>query len=193
MIRRLCDIMLAALLLIVCLPALLVIAAAVVLDSRGGVWYRSPRVGLAGREFSMVKFRTMLRDGDVRLDERQREELRTTFKLTRDPRITPVGGWLRRYSLDELPQLFNVLSGDMALVGPRPKLPEEIDLYGDQKAALLSVRPGMTGLWQVSRTSGQSDAFMRETDLRYVRSRSLHGDFGILARTIAVVLKGGNG
>ncbi len=192
MIRRAADILGAIIILLLTLPFSLLIAAAIRIEGDGGVLYAGPRIGRRGRQFRMIKFRTMRPDGDSLLHPSHVEELNARYKLGADPRVTGVGRWLRRHSLDEIPQLLNVLAGDMSLVGPRPKLPGEIGLYGGETETLLSVRPGMTGLWQVSRTSANSDAFMRETDLRYVRTRSPSGDVRILLRTAAVIFKGGN-
>jgi lipopolysaccharide/colanic/teichoic acid biosynthesis glycosyltransferase len=190
---RLRDITLGILLLIFAAPVCLLIAVAVSVDSPGPIFYSGARIGKNGRTFHMLKFRTMYRDGNSRLTDAQRREFAEHFKLSRDPRITEVGSWLRRFSQDELPQLINVLVGDMTLVGPRPKLPEELSLYGNTRDELLSVRPGMTGYWQVHRKSADSDAAMRAMDLYYVHHRSTGMDFGLLAATVRVIFKHGNG
>jgi lipopolysaccharide/colanic/teichoic acid biosynthesis glycosyltransferase len=156
------------------------------------VLFRQERVGVDGRRFTMLKFRSMVTDAEERrhalvdLDEGNG----MLFKIREDPRITPVGALLRRFSLDELPQLFNVLRGDMSLVGPRPPLPEEVAAYDDDAVRRLRVRPGMTGLWQVS---GRSDLSWEESlrlDLRYVDNWSLALDLSILWRTWRAVLRG---
>jgi lipopolysaccharide/colanic/teichoic acid biosynthesis glycosyltransferase len=126
------------------------------------------------------------------LDQRQLKDMKEKFKLKEDPRVTFVGKWLRKFSLDEIPQLLNVIKGEMSIVGPRPKLPEEIELYGDTKEELLSILPGITGYWQVYRKSANSDVFMREMDLYYVKKRNFSLDFKILIRTIIVIAKNTN-
>ncbi|MFH9547963.1 sugar transferase [Streptomyces sp. NPDC051445] len=182
-----------ALALIVLLsPLLLLLALAVPLGSPGPVLYRQTRVGRHLRSFAMWKFRTMVVDAD-RLKSALKEENENDghmFKMRQDPRVTPVGRILRRYSLDELPQLFNILFGHMSLVGPRPPLPEEVAGYNGTEMRRLHVKPGLTGLWQVS---GRSDLSWRETvalDLRYVDNWSLSGDLSVMARTVRAVLDG---
>jgi exopolysaccharide biosynthesis polyprenyl glycosylphosphotransferase len=192
LLKEVTDLVGAVLLLVLLAPVLAVVALAVRLDSPGGVLHRQIRVGLGGRRFSLVKFRTM-----VTAAEQMREELARTnehdglmFKIRRDPRVTRVGRVLRRFSLDELPQLYNVVRGDMSLVGPRPPLPSEVAQYTDVELRRLSVKPGLTGLWQVS---GRSDLSWDETvalDLRYVDNWSPAVDFGILGRTVRAVIEG---
>ncbi|MEU0673520.1 sugar transferase [Streptomyces sp. NPDC006172] len=173
-------------------PLLVVLALAVRLGSPGPVLYRQTRVGRNTEPFPMWKFRTMVVDAD-RLKiglEAENENDGHMFKMRRDPRVTPVGRVLRRYSLDELPQLFNILFGHMSLVGPRPPLPEEVVKYNNVEMRRLSIKPGLTGLWQVS---GRSDLSWRETvalDLRYVDNWSLSGDMNVMARTLRAVLDG---
>jgi exopolysaccharide biosynthesis polyprenyl glycosylphosphotransferase len=174
-------------------PVLLAITLAVKLSSieRGPVIFKQVRVGRNGRKFVMYKFRTMYPDAEQRLAElRHLNEFDgTLFKMKRDPRVTPVGRWLRSTSLDEIPQLVNVLKGDMSLVGPRPPLPREVDEYPFDMRRRLVVKPGLTGLWQVS---GRSDLSWEESirlDLRYVENWSLTMDLMILARTLAAVLR----
>jgi exopolysaccharide biosynthesis polyprenyl glycosylphosphotransferase len=172
-------------------PVLVAIAVAVRLSSPGPVLYRQERVGLGGRSFTMLKFRSMVADAD-----RQRAALEQRnvsdgllFKIPDDPRITPVGRWLRRHSLDELPQLFNVLNGSMSLVGPRPPLPGEVARYDSSVSRRLLVKPGLTGLWQIS---GRSDLPWEEAvrlDLRYVENWSLALDALILWKTGRAVLR----
>ncbi|MGW1711695.1 exopolysaccharide biosynthesis polyprenyl glycosylphosphotransferase [Streptomyces sp. NPDC002156] len=182
----------ALVLLLLLSPLLLVLALAVRLGSPGPVVYRQTRVGWNMRQFAMWKFRTMVVGAD-RLKsglEAENENDGHMFKMRRDPRVTPVGRILRRYSLDELPQLFNILFGHMSLVGPRPPLPEEVVKYNGIEMRRLSVKPGLTGLWQVS---GRSDLSWRETvalDLRYVDNWSLTGDMNVMARTVRAVLDG---
>ena len=180
----------AALLLLLFSPVMLACALAVKLTSRGPVFYAAPRVGIDGQHFPMIKFRSMVPEAD-QLKAGLMEEAGSTgmgFKLKDDPRITPVGKVLRRYSLDELPQLINVLIGQMSLVGPRPHVDHEVEQYSDAVARRLFVRPGMTGLWQVS---GRSDLSWDESvrlDLSYVENWSLGLDLIILWRTARAVL-----
>jgi exopolysaccharide biosynthesis polyprenyl glycosylphosphotransferase len=178
--------------LLVCGPLLLVIAAAVRLSDGGPVLFRQMRVGQDGRHFEVFKFRTMVPDAEDRLAELGmfNETDGLLFKIRHDPRVTPVGARLRRWSLDELPQLINVLSGDMSLVGPRPALPAEAALYGDHVRRRLAVKPGMTGLWQVN---GRSDLSWDESvrlDLRYVENWSFVLDLQILWKTWSAVIRG---
>jgi lipopolysaccharide/colanic/teichoic acid biosynthesis glycosyltransferase len=147
-------------------------------------------VGKDGRHFRVLKFRSMREDADLRLSEVQRlnEVSGPMFKIRRDPRITRVGGFIRRYSLDELPQLINVVRGEMSLVGPRPPLPAEVERYEDWQLGRLRALPGITGLWQVSGRSEVPFDDMVRLDLEYIRKRSLALDFEILMRTIPAVL-----
>jgi exopolysaccharide biosynthesis polyprenyl glycosylphosphotransferase len=174
-------------------PVMLAIAVAVRINSKGPAFFRQTRVGVRGESFTVLKFRSMHTDAESRLaalhDQNERKE-GLLFKIKDDPRVTSVGKWLRRYSLDELPQLINVLRGDMSLVGPRPPLPGEVAQYGDDVRRRLLVRPGVTGLWQVS---GRSDLTWEESvrlDLRYVENWSLIFDFQILWQTASAVLRG---
>jgi exopolysaccharide biosynthesis polyprenyl glycosylphosphotransferase len=180
----------AAVALVVLAPVLLALALAVRLDSPGPVLYRQERVGVNGRRFTMLKFRSMVVDADQQVEALQAHNASDglLFKMRADPRVTRVGGWLRRSSLDELPQLFNVLAGSMSLVGPRPPLPREVARYDSSVSRRLLVRPGLTGLWQIS---GRSDLSWEESvrlDLRYVENWSLAMDALILAKTLRAVL-----
>jgi exopolysaccharide biosynthesis polyprenyl glycosylphosphotransferase len=174
-------------------PLLLGIAVAVKATSSGPVLFAQTRVGRGGRQFQMLKYRSMQCDAEQRLPElttQNRHGDEVLFKIPRDPRVTPVGRWLRRFSLDELPQLINVLRGNMSLVGPRPPLPGEVARYGRDVHRRLLVRPGLTGLWQIN---GRSDLSWDESirlDLRYVENWSLSMDLLILWRTLAAVLTG---
>ncbi len=183
----------AAALLVLLSPVFVVVGLLVRLDSKGPVFFRQRRIGLDGRSFSIIKFRSMVTDAPERLHQvrAQRDDGNgVMFKRRRDPRVTRVGRVLRRFSLDELPQLVNVLRGQMSLVGPRPPLPEEVENYGVEAARKLRVRPGMTGLWQVS---GRSNLTWDETlrlDLRYVDNWSIALDTVILLRTVHAVARG---
>lgn len=171
-------------------PVLACIAVAVRVTSTGPVLFRQERVGVNGQTFTMLKFRSMVVDADVRLEALQASNISDglLFKMRDDPRVTSVGKWLRRLSLDELPQLFNVLAGTMSLVGPRPPLPNEVANYDSQVRRRLLVKPGLTGLWQIS---GRSDLPWEEAvrlDLRYVENWSLTLDLLILWKTCRAVL-----
>ncbi|WP_262386735.1 sugar transferase [Streptomyces sp. TRM49041] len=173
-------------------PLLLILAVLIRLDSRGPALYRQRRVGQDQETFTMWKFRTMVTDADRRKNDLAawNENDGLMFKMRRDPRVTRVGRFLRRTSLDELPQLFNVLRGDMSLVGPRPPLPEEVASYDATALRRLRVRPGMTGLWQVS---GRSDLSWDETiqlDLHYVDNWSFSSDLDVMSRTLRAVVDG---
>ncbi|WP_346138516.1 sugar transferase [Streptomyces coeruleofuscus] len=182
----------AAILLVLFAPLMVLVGLLVIADSRGGVFYRQRRVGKDGREFTILKFRTMVAGAHgARAELADRNEgAGLLFKLRRDPRVTRVGAVLRRYSIDELPQLFNVLTGSMSLVGPRPPLPEESAAYDPDIRRRLLVKPGLTGLWQIS---GRSDLPWEEAvrlDLRYVEDWSLALDTVILWKTLRAVIHG---
>jgi lipopolysaccharide/colanic/teichoic acid biosynthesis glycosyltransferase len=180
----------AALALVLLLPLLLVLVVAVRLDSGGPALFRQPRVGRGGRTFTLYKLRTMTVDAGERLAVLRpaNEADGPLFKLRADPRITRIGGVLRKYSLDELPQLWNVLRGEMALIGPRPALPDEVSTYDEIAARRLAVKPGLTGLWQVSGRSDLPWHVAVRLDVHYVESWSLGLDLAILARTPRAVL-----
>ena len=178
--------------LIAAAPILLALALAVRLTSKGPAFFTQQRIGKDGQPFTMVKFRSMVVDAEQRREEliEQSDRDGLMFKMHSDPRITKVGAMLRRYSLDELPQLFNVVGGSMSLVGPRPPLPEEVEQYGDDVRRRLLVKPGVTGLWQVS---GRADLSWEESvrlDLRYVDNWSLAADLLILWKTARAVVRG---
>lgn len=188
--KRICDLGLAVLGLAALAPVFLAVALAIKLDSPGSTFYRQIRVGKDGRRFRMLKFRSMQQDADglvVSLLERN-EVTGPMFKIRRDPRITRVGRFLRRYSLDELPQLINVVLGDMSLVGPRPPTDSEIEKYEDWQLGRLRAIPGITGLWQVSGRSEVPFHDMVRLDLHYIRNWSFALDVEILLRTIPAVL-----
>ncbi len=182
----------AALILLIASPVLLLVALAVKLDG-GPVLFRQTRVGEDGREFRMIKFRSMVVDAEAKLTAlmQQNEGAGPLFKMTRDPRITRVGQFIRKFSLDELPQLFNVVGGTMALVGPRPALPREVELYDSLAMRRLAAKPGLTGLWQVSGRSNLSWDESISLDATYVDSWSPVLDITILFRTVGAVVRGG--
>ncbi|AEV75380.1 exopolysaccharide biosynthesis polyprenyl glycosylphosphotransferase [Mycolicibacterium rhodesiae NBB3] len=187
--KRAFDLCFAFAVLVLTSPVLLAIAVAIKLDSRGSVFYTSERIGIDGRPFSMVKFRTMVADADRQLLSllASNESDGVLFKMKEDPRITRVGSFLRRYSLDELPQFINVLLDDMSVVGPRPPLRREVESYDCDVLRRLLVKPGVTGLWQVS---GRSDLSWNQAvrlDLSYVDNWSMIGDLLLIAKTVGAV------
>ncbi len=193
--KRVFDLIVASIGLVVVSPVLLVAAIAIRVTSGKGVLFRQERVGQGGDTFRLYKLRTMVHDAEARLDELKahNEASGPMFKMSDDPRVTRVGRILRATSIDELPQLFNVLKGDMSLVGPRPALPNEADQWDDALWERLRVQPGITGMWQVSgRYTASLETYAR-LDLYYVDNWSLVTDLAILARTVGVVLnrKGG--
>jgi exopolysaccharide biosynthesis polyprenyl glycosylphosphotransferase len=192
LVKRVMDTMLSAMALVVIAPALATIAILVKLDSPGPIFYRAGRIGRKGRVFTCYKFRTMVADAEeikaklAHLNERKG----LLFKISNDPRVTRLGARLRKYSLDELPQLFNVLIGDMSLVGPRPPLASEVEKYKLDHLRRLDVLPGMTGLWQVEARQDPSFDSYISLDTAYVDNWSLMLDMRILARTVGVVVSG---
>ncbi|HXP22008.1 MAG TPA: sugar transferase [Streptosporangiaceae bacterium] len=178
--------------LVLAAPLLAAVALIIRLDDGGPALFRQTRVGKDGRSFTVYKFRTMVLDAEQRKAElaARNEQHGLLFKIRDDPRITRSGSWLRRWSLDELPQLVNVLAGDMSLVGPRPALPEEAAMYGDHVRRRLAVKPGITGLWQVNGRSNLSWDESVRLDLRYVENWSFVLDLQILWKTCAAVVRG---
>jgi exopolysaccharide biosynthesis polyprenyl glycosylphosphotransferase len=191
LVKRLIDVTLGSLALVLLAPLYAGIAAAMALTEGAPVLYRQERVGLNGRRFRVVKFRTMVRDADARLGELlARNEIQgKAFKLTDDPRVTRFGRFLRRSSLDELPQVWNVLRGDMSLVGPRPPLPREVEAYDAWHRRRLSMKPGITGLWQIAgRREPEFDKWV-EMDLEYIDHWSPWLDVKIILRTVPALLR----
>jgi exopolysaccharide biosynthesis polyprenyl glycosylphosphotransferase len=191
-IKRLIDIIASASAIWLLLPVCVVIAALIRLGSRGPIFFRQVRVGLHGRTFNMLKFRSMVVGAEAQRGALQslNEQSGPVFKIARDPRVTRVGRFMRKFSIDELPQLINVLRGDMSLVGPRPPIPQEVDQYQPWQRRRLSVRPGLTCIWQVSgRNEITFDQWMR-LDMRYIDHWSLKDDVGLILKTVPVVLGG---
>jgi exopolysaccharide biosynthesis polyprenyl glycosylphosphotransferase len=191
-LKSVIDPLIAGLALVLLSPVLLAIGLLIKLDSPGPALFRQVRVGRLGEQFTIFKFRTMVADAEARKQEiaHLNESDGPLFKTRRDPRVTRLGAFLRRTSLDELPQLLNVVLGSMAIVGPRPHLPEEVALFGAEFSRRLFVKPGLTGLWQVS---GRSDLSYEESvrlDLRYVENWTLAMDLFIIWKTLGVVLRG---
>jgi exopolysaccharide biosynthesis polyprenyl glycosylphosphotransferase len=190
--KRMFDTCFSLFVLLVVSPLLLAAAIAVKLTSAGPVFYRSVRVGLDGEPFHMIKFRSMVDGADRKVAELAslNEGCGVLFKIRQDPRVTPVGRFLRRYSIDELPQFINVLRGEMSVVGPRPPLPSEAESYDKKVRRRLLVRPGITGLWQVS---GRSDLSWEDSvrlDISYVENWAMMSDVLIVVGTVRAVLRG---
>jgi len=199
-LRRCIDVAFAVALILLLSPILIAVALAVRIDSRGPAFFRQRRVGYREREFTLYKFRSMRVDADPRghkeyvtalikgEDERPDGGRENLYKLAVDNRITPVGRWIRRWSLDELPQLFNVVKGDMTLVGPRPAIPYEVAEYPAWYRQRFSVKPGLTGYWQVSGRNERTYEEMVRLDIEYAKRRTLGLDLTILLKTPWVVL-----
>ncbi len=194
--KQIFDKVFAVFFIILTLPLFFLIAALVKLTSRGPVFYKQERLGYRGKPFRILKFRTMVVDAErvledyLRRNPQLREEYEKYFKLKKDPRITPLGRILRKTSLDELPQLFNILLGNMSVVGPRPIIQEEVVKYGENAGKLFSVKPGLTGLWQVS---GRADLTYDERvklDMEYIKRQNFFLDLFIILKTVPVIFKG---
>ena len=192
--KRIFDLVISLVAVVVLSPLLLVVSICIVAEDGFPVLYRPTRVGYSGRPIVVYKFRSMKNNAD-RLEEtltpEQLEEYKKNFKLEQDPRITKVGAFLRKTSLDELPQLFNIISGKLSLVGPRPVLQEATELYGDDRDLLLSCKPGLTGLWQAKGRSNVTyeDGARQALELRYVRERGFLLDLKILFWTVGAVVR----
>lgn len=198
--KRMMDVTIATVAIIILAPLFVLGSALIRATSRGPAFFRQERVGLGGGTFTILKFRTMIVDND---DSAHREIVRAqlvgetsvgtsdgVYKLENDPRVTRVGSWLRRFSLDEVPQLINVLRGEMSIIGPRPALQMEVDLYPPAHMRRLDVLPGLTGLWQVSGRNRLSMLEMLDLDVRYVEEWSIWLDLKILVGTPAALLRG---
>ena len=190
--KRLLDIVVSSVALLLLLPLFAFLAAAVYATDGGPVFYSQDRIGRSGRRFRFLKFRSMMQNADALLKELacKNEAGGIIFKMRHDPRITSVGRWMRRFSLDELPQLILVLTGDMTLVGPRPPKPEEVEQYRVQDLARLTVAQGLTCLWQISGRSELPFDKQVELDVKYIRERGCWTDLRILVLTIPAVLSG---
>jgi exopolysaccharide biosynthesis polyprenyl glycosylphosphotransferase len=189
-LKRGIDITASAAALLVLAPVFAVVALAILIDDGRPVFYRQRRVGLRGKTFELIKFRTMIKDAERFVYSLENELDGLIFKVREDPRVTGLGRWLRRFSIDEFPQFLNILRGEMSLVGPRPPLPEEVSKYDRFLARRLNVRPGATGIWQIS---GRSDLPFEDYvryDLTYVENWSVGLDLMIMLRTIPVLLFG---
>jgi lipopolysaccharide/colanic/teichoic acid biosynthesis glycosyltransferase len=191
--KRGLDILLSLIALILLSPLFALIAVAVWVEDGGPVFFAQTRVGQYGRHFKMYKIRSMCRDAEQRLKEllaRNQHQEGVTFKIKDDPRITRVGKWLRKFSFDELPQLYNVLVGDMSLVGPRPPVPREVAKYSLADRRRLAIKPGITCIWQISGRSEIDFSGQVKLDVDYIETQNFWSDLKILARTVPAVLSG---
>jgi lipopolysaccharide/colanic/teichoic acid biosynthesis glycosyltransferase len=190
--KRVFDLVLSSVGLLVFFPLICLIAVAVKLTSKGPVFYKSERIGHCGRPFMFLKFRSMYPDSDRKLAElmNNNEKDGPIFKITNDPRVTPLGRFLRKFSLDELPQLIHVFCGEMSMVGPRPPLRREVEQYGPDELCRLSVKPGLTCYWQIMGRSRLSFDEWMELDRQYIENMSFWTDIRILVKTPVAVLKG---
>ena len=194
-LKRTVDITASAAALLLLSPVFLVTSLAIRKDSDGPAMFTQKRIGKDGKLFEIYKFRTMVPDADKKLfemlekDEKAREEYKINKKLKNDPRITKLGNFLRKTSIDELPQLINVLKGDMSLVGPRPYLPREIKDMGEYYDTIIESKPGITGLWQVSGRSNTTFEQRLEFDKEYTENKGFLYDMGLLTKTVGVVVK----
>jgi lipopolysaccharide/colanic/teichoic acid biosynthesis glycosyltransferase len=192
--KRLFDIIFSLSVLVFCAPVYSILAICIACSSSGSIFYVQERVGKNYRRFGCIKFRTMIPDADRVLDEMMaqsadlRQEFLENFKLKQDPRITKLGKFLRTTNLDEFPQFINVLKGEMSVVGPRPLVPDELERYGDQIDRVLTIRPGITGLWQVSGRNDIPYAQRIRIDVSYVKRRNLWLDFRIVFKTVLLTL-----
>jgi exopolysaccharide biosynthesis polyprenyl glycosylphosphotransferase len=189
--KRVMDILMAAAGLVVLLPFMIAIAIAIRLTSRGPVIFRQVRCGLNGRRFVFYKFRSMVTNAEELKSRLHHLNMKTTaFKIAEDPRLTPIGRWLRKFSIDEWPQLWNVLRGDMSLVGPRPAVPDEVRHYQRWQRRRLRMRPGLTCLWAIAGRDTLDFETWMKMDMQYIDNWSLALDWKILLRTIPRVLTG---
>lgn len=194
--KRVLDLLVSGGLVILVAPLFLVVALLIRLDSPGPIFHRTRRLAKGGGEYTLLKFRTMVPNAEQVLEQllatdgAVRQEYEATYKIKNDPRVTRIGRFLRRWSIDELPQLLNVLMGDMSLVGPRQILSSEIVKYGEYGVKLITVRPGITGLWQVSGRSRLSYEERVRLDMQYIDELSLSMDLSILFKTPRAVISG---
>lgn len=191
-IKRIIDIILSTIGSIALLPVFLIIAIAIKIDSKGPVFFMHKRIGKNGKLFKMYKFRTMHEKAEEMIKdftEEQMKEWKENYKLTNDPRITKVGKFLRKTSLDELPQIVNIIRGELSIIGPRPVISEELEKYGENKEKFLSVKPGLTGYWAANGRSDTSYEDRMKMELYYVENISFKLDIKIFFKTIIAVIK----
>lgn len=192
-IKRTIDIVLSAIGLIILSPLMLIIAVAIKFESKGKVFFKHKRIGKDGKKIYIYKFRTMVENAEDLIKQftpEQMEEFKENFKLENDPRVTKIGKFLRKTSLDELPQMFNILKGELSIIGPRPIIDEELEKYGDNKDKFLSVTPGLTGYWAANGRSDTTYDERMKMELYYIDNVSLKMDLKIFFKTILAVIKG---
>lgn len=192
-IKRFTDIVCSAIAIVLLSPFFIIISIAIKATSKGPVIFVHKRVGKNGKKIGIYKFRSMVMNAEELIEKftpEQKEEFKKNFKLKNDPRITKIGKFLRKTSLDELPQLFNILKGDLSIVGPRPIVEVETEIYGEYKNMLLSVKPGLTGFWAANGRSDTSYKRRRAMEIYYVKNRSLLFDIKIIFKTVISVFKG---
>lgn len=192
-IKRTCDIILSAAATVVLFPLILIIGLLIKLDSKGPILFMHERIGKNGKPIRLYKFRSMYVNAEAMIADftpEQKAEWEENFKLHNDPRITRIGHFLRKSSLDELPQLFNILKGELSVVGPRPIVLKELEKYGDNKEKFLSVTPGLTGYWQAYARSDCSYEKRMEMELYYIENANLFWDIKIIFATVGAVLRG---
>ncbi len=191
--KRIFDIICSSLALIILSPVFLILAITIKATSKGPVFFAHKRVGKDGKTLNIYKFRSMVTNAEELIEQftpEQKAEYEKNFKLENDPRITKVGKFIRRTSLDELPQLFNILKGDLSVVGPRPVMEVETEIYGNYRSMLLSVKPGLTGFWAANGRSCTTYTRRRALEICYVKNRSVCFDLKIILKTITSVFKG---
>lgn len=191
-IKRFIDVVLSSMGIVILFPVFIIISIFIMRDSKGPIFFKHKRLGIGKKDFYMIKFRTMVDNADEifeALSDDDKKSYYKNFKLENDPRITIVGKFLRETSLDELPQLINILKGEMSLVGPRPIVREEVIKYGNKEQKFFLVKPGLTGLWQVNGRSDTTYEERVEMDMRYIEECSLKNDFIIMIKTLSAVLR----
>ena len=190
--KRIVDIILGCIGLVLLSPVFLILAICIKIDSKGPVIFAHKRIGKNGKKFNMYKFRSMYENAEEMIEnfnEEQKREWQENFKLENDPRITKVGKFLRKTSLDELPQIVNIIKGDLSIIGPRPIVDEELEKYGENKEKFLSITPGLTGYWQANGRSNTTYEERMQMELYYIDNQSLLLDIKIFFKTIVSVLK----
>ena len=190
--KRIVDVVLGCIGLVLLSPVFLILAICIKIDSKGPVIFAHKRIGKNGKEFNMYKFRSMYENAEEMIEnfsEEQKREWQENFKLENDPRITKVGKFLRKTSLDELPQIVNIIKGDLSIIGPRPIVDEELEKYGENKEKFLSITPGLTGYWQANGRSNTTYEERMQMELYYIDNQSLLLDIKIFFKTIVSVIK----
>ena len=192
LIKRVLDIVFASICIVITLPISIIIAIVIKVTSKGSVIFKQKRLGRYGKEIVIYKFRTMVDDAENKIDKlslEQKEEYKNNYRIKHDPRVTKFGKFLRRSKLDELPQLWNIIKGDLSFIGPRPILEEEVKKYGEEKEKFLSVKPGLTGYWQMNQNNCKNYQERMNLELYYVENRNFLLDSFVFLRTISYCTK----